>query len=75
MKSAQNNNVLQTSVTARHSRNQKQILLPQGGIRMTCHPDPALREKDLLFFAPRDEVVALCYSGPRRGGGGVTFTL
>jgi hypothetical protein len=25
-------------------------------LRMTCHPDPALREKDLLFFAPRDEV-------------------
>jgi hypothetical protein len=23
-----------------------------------CHPDPALREKDLLFFAPRDEVGA-----------------
>jgi hypothetical protein len=34
-------------------RNQKQILLPQGGIRMTCHPDPALREKDLLFLVPR----------------------
>ena len=28
---------------------------------MTCHPDPALREKDLLFFAPRDEVGAWCY--------------
>jgi len=27
-------------------------------LRMTCHPDPALREKDLLFFAPRDEVGA-----------------
>jgi hypothetical protein len=26
------------------------------GLTMTCHPDPALREKDLLFFAPRDEV-------------------
>jgi hypothetical protein len=23
---------------------------------MTCHADPALREKDLLFFAPRHEV-------------------
>ena len=31
---------------------------PQGGIRMTCHPDPALREKDLFFFARRDEVGA-----------------
>jgi hypothetical protein len=29
---------------------------------MTCHPEPALREKDLLFFAPRDEVGAQCYS-------------
>ena len=28
---------------------------------MTCHPDPALREKDLLFFAPRDEVGCQCY--------------
>jgi hypothetical protein len=25
-------------------------------LRMTCHPDPALGEKDLLFFAPRQEV-------------------
>jgi len=25
-------------------------------LRMTCHADPALREKDLLFFAPRHEV-------------------
>jgi len=33
-------------------------------LRMTCHPDPALREKDLLFFAPRDEVGALCYRTP-----------
>jgi hypothetical protein len=45
----------------RHGRNQKQILRyaalhsRRGG---TCHPDPALREKDLLFFAPRDEVGA-----------------
>ena len=30
-------------------------------LRMTCHPDPTLREKDLLFFAPRDEVGAWCY--------------
>ncbi len=36
---------------------------PHGGTchlerRVACHPDPALREKDLLFFAPRDQVGA-----------------
>ena len=32
---------------------------------MRCHPDPALREKDLLFFAPREEVEDYCYGeGP-----------
>ena len=52
-----------TAITARHSRNQKQILRyaalrsRRGG---TCHPDPALREKNLLFFVPRDEVGAWC---------------
>jgi hypothetical protein len=29
---------------------------------MTCHPNPALREKDLFFLAARDEVGRLCYS-------------
>jgi len=32
-------------------REEKQILLLQGGIRMTCHSDPALREKNLLLVA------------------------
>jgi len=48
-----------TSATTRHSRNQKQILR-YGALRArrggTCHPDPAAREKDLFFFAPRQEV-------------------
>jgi len=50
---------------AAFARNQKQILRcaalrsRRGG---TCHPDPALREKDLFFFAPRDEVRHQCYS-------------
>ena len=42
--------------TARHARNQKQIL-PYAALRSrrggTCHPDPALREKD-LFSSRRD---------------------
>jgi hypothetical protein len=61
-------------ITARHSRNQNQILryaalrFRRGG---TCHPDPALREKDLLFFAPRDEVGAYwrSLSTPKLGAG------
>jgi hypothetical protein len=29
----------------------------------TCHPDSALREKDLFFFAPRAEIGHQCNSG------------
>jgi hypothetical protein len=46
-----------SSNSAALGRNQKQILR-YAALRMTCHPDPALREKDLFFFAPRDEADA-----------------
>jgi hypothetical protein len=33
----------------------------------TCHPDPALREKDLLFFAPHEEVEDQYFRTPSFG--------